>query len=752
MQGVTQYNSTTWGTALIGVSNFYISDFTYQAGLDTCRFSVVGQFERGKIRMVQDGLDMRGGCHDGVIERARGNSTDDFIALNNIEYIWPVDSKFRSYEPIYNITFRDIFLDNSTYGIGIYSGALIDNIRIYNLYGKTQFNRAVVAGSNSALAGFQVNYQGGNIGSLFVDGINVTKGDSLQYFPYPQAAITQKVDFDGNMKSVTLKNFINPNEEGRAIVQEALAWPIEQLNIDGYYEVDTANGTTVLPKVYLAGVTRQLNVNNVNWTRRAGTTQKGVFATINTAYRHSFNNMRLYNIDTAIVCNGGSGKITLNNITMDSCDANGGILSVTQASPAYTVTTGDLDVGVSKALVGAGAAFLETNRRVTQTVQGNLNISDPRGSAFRGIEFDTRDGFGQIWTPSGSDANVRWGVRNNANTRILTALWAETVWNGSDNILSATYIGEPNVSFLPGDAAVRIAKQDVITNKLEIVSAGGINLKDSVRISDNLNVAANGANIVGNVSIQTPNNGQLSIYRSITTVGGLSSIKFDLQQANGTRVTLLEEGAEMTDNTTGAPSAAKVWYLLNGGTGGKKAQIWPNGNFTLQDGGVFANNGFRFEAVGTARITGNSYFGGTGSTTAKIHIAASNGTASSAQIKMDPSSLLSTPENNTVEHDANNWYGTTSNVRWTFAKTVQNTATLDFSNTSAQSSADLTITVTGAAVGDPVALAIPAAPDANSSYTAWVSASDTVTVRFNNYSAGAIDPASGLFRVSVIHY
>jgi hypothetical protein len=78
------------------------------------------------------------------------------------------------------------------------------------------------------------------------------------------------------------------------------------------------------------------------------------------------------------------------------------------------------------------------------------------------------------------------------------------------------------------------------------------------------------------------------------------------------------------------------------------------------------------------------------------------------------------------------------------------TATLDFPSTNAQLSADLTIAVTGAAVGNPVILGTPAAPDANSAFTAFVSASGVVTVRFHNYSSGAINPASGSFTVIVI--
>jgi hypothetical protein len=90
-------------------------------------------------------------------------------------------------------------------------------------------------------------------------------------------------------------------------------------------------------------------------------------------------------------------------------------------------------------------------------------------------------------------------------------------------------------------------------------------------------------------------------------------------------------------------------------------------------------------------------------------------------------------------------------TRWTEdAKILSGSATLNFGSTAAQTSADLTITVTGAADGDVVSVGVVnASTNANSSFTAFVSSANTVTVRFNNYSAGAIDPASGTFNVKV---
>jgi hypothetical protein len=77
-------------------------------------------------------------------------------------------------------------------------------------------------------------------------------------------------------------------------------------------------------------------------------------------------------------------------------------------------------------------------------------------------------------------------------------------------------------------------------------------------------------------------------------------------------------------------------------------------------------------------------------------------------------------------------------------------ANLNFGNTLAQTSTDLTVNVPGAVVGDGVLVGIPVAVQiANSDFTYFVSAANTVTIRFNNYSAAAIDPPAADFKVAV---
>lgn len=89
----------------------------------------------------------------------------------------------------------------------------------------------------------------------------------------------------------------------------------------------------------------------------------------------------------------------------------------------------------------------------------------------------------------------------------------------------------------------------------------------------------------------------------------------------------------------------------------------------------------------------------------------------------------------------------------TITKVITATDTLDFPDTLPQTSSDLPIALPGAVDGDVVSLGVPSSsvlPD--SSYTAFVSAPNVVTVRFNNYSAGNQDPSSGDFRVMITQF
>lgn len=177
-----------------------------------------------------------------------------------------------------------------------------------------------------------------------------------------------------------------------------------------------------------------------------------------------------------------------------------------------------------------------------------------------------------------------------------------------------------------------------------------------------------------------------------------------------------------------------------------------------------------FHVEGSARITGNA---GTGTS---VMLRDANGDISNATLGMGigiTSGTLSatvtvwttatrpTPSGgtfpigfNTTTGKHEGWNGSEWNEFYETVNTIEASATLDFPSTGAHSSSDLTVTITGAAVGDVVTVAPGiAAILTNSNYTAWVSASNTVTIRFNHYgSGGGTNPLSAQFNIIVTKF
>lgn len=81
---------------------------------------------------------------------------------------------------------------------------------------------------------------------------------------------------------------------------------------------------------------------------------------------------------------------------------------------------------------------------------------------------------------------------------------------------------------------------------------------------------------------------------------------------------------------------------------------------------------------------------------------------------------------------------------------LSGSAVLDFPDTMPGESSEQTITITGALVGDVVAIGVPDDSTApGSCFTGRVSATDTVTIKLNNYSSILINPISGTFKAKV---
>lgn len=252
---------------------------------------------------------------------------------------------------------------------------------------------------------------------------------------------------------------------------------------------------------------------------------------------------------------------------------------------------------------------------------------------------------------------------------------------------------------------------------------------------------------------------------------GLTTVKKGLTVTGGTTTTaaLSSTTGTFSSGVTSSKSYSNTSDLQviasgAGNTAGYNIRTLSGGRFSIATG--YSGSNFTDFLVGTGtnnptttaiyinHSNGNVYLGSATTPSAVLHLKAGNAGASTAPLKFTSGTVNTTAEAGAVEYDGTNFFGTNSTAtRFTFAKTLTNTATLDFGSTAAQTSSELTITVTGAADGDVVSLGVPnSASNANSCYTARVSATNTVTVKFNNYSSGAIDPASSIFRVSILKY
>ncbi|MGG9970952.1 hypothetical protein ACQ33O_04080 [Ferruginibacter sp. SUN002] len=212
-----------------------------------------------------------------------------------------------------------------------------------------------------------------------------------------------------------------------------------------------------------------------------------------------------------------------------------------------------------------------------------------------------------------------------------------------------------------------------------------------------------------------------------------------------------------TDSTfkfnTGTSSSASWVSLFSNNS------VWGLlGNSGINSGSQFLgttnNASLRFRTNNTERMVldSNGRIGFGIAPTAVLHLKAGTATANTAPLKFTSGvASQTTLETGAVNYNGSDLTLSDASYAYTLDKSLSGSAALDFPNTGSGSVADLNITVTGAAVGDPVILGVPdASVSGTAMFMAWVSAANTVTVRFSPKNILGENPASGTFKVRVI--
>lgn len=235
-------------------------------------------------------------------------------------------------------------------------------------------------------------------------------------------------------------------------------------------------------------------------------------------------------------------------------------------------------------------------------------------------------------------------------------------------------------------------------------------------------------------------------------VGAGSS--FEIQDRGGRRIFYTLMGGSIATTTLrggfmygGGSNVAGSSLALHGGLG---SGTGTEGDITFTTGNAVASGITDHTETTRWWIKGGSgRLGMNSSPTAFLHPLAS--TTASASLRIPTGAAPTTPNEGDIWQVSNDLHFYTASTDAILARVLKGSATLDFGSTAAGAVTDLTITVTGAADGDVVSLSVPnASQTTTGSFSAWVSATNTVTVRYRIAAlTGSEDPASGIFKVTV---
>jgi len=431
-----------------------------------------------------------------------------------------------------------------------------------------------------------------------------------------------------------------------------------------------------------------------------------------------------------------SPRIKLNQITKDSVTGSVLISSPTDSGMVYSRDL-FISYGADTFLILYGDTLAATSGIISSVLSDGVTITGD-GTSGNELKVDTanviatKQDLDLYYLDSNPDGYT-------SNTGTVTSVGGTGTVNGIS--LSGTVTSTGNLTLGGTLSNVNLASQ--VTGTLPIANGGtGSATQNFVDLTN--------AQTIGGAKIFTSTlTGTSNLIAPKIQVGTSATINDVTGVANTLQLTNYSTGAFITG------SADNYIYKNSSIFGGLNAHTLIFQTRSDVTGGGFAFvGGSTPSAVFTIRSSGNVGIGTT-SPTAALDLKAGTASANTAPLKFTSGTNLTSPEAGAMEWNGTNLFLTNSSAtRQTIAQGLTGSATLDFGSISADSYADLTLTVTGASDGDVVAIGVPNGSVANDViFTAWVSAANTVTIRAtNNNSTTARDPASGTFKAFVYKF
>lgn len=375
-----------------------------------------------------------------------------------------------------------------------------------------------------------------------------------------------------------------------------------------------------------------------------------------------------------------------------------------------------------------------TNLNLTSrfAAKENTITTGTTGQYFRGDKtFQTLDksavGLGNVDNTSDANKPVSTATQTALNLKLNISDAASTY---QPILVSGTNIKTVNSNSLLGSGNISVGTVTSVSGSGAISSSGGttpvISVADAAFGTPGIVTSSGTQQFSGDKVFEgiTQFNGR-ALFKDYTYVatrlGGLSSTDRFATVTIGTGLSLSSGTLSATGGVTSVTASSPL--SSSGGT---------TPNITITDAGAAASGVVN---TTTQSFAGNKTFTGT------VTLSSATGTATSIIGRSSTGQVVGV----TLGSGLNLSSGTLNIGSFTLAS-------LDFPSTSAQTSSDLTVSYTGAQTSHPVMLAVPdGSAAANTNYTAWVSATGTVKVRFNNYSSVSVNPASGTFTIFVLN-